>query len=1044
MFAHFFIKRPVFAWVISIVIMLFGVLAIRTLPIAQYPDVAPPAISISASYSGASAETMENSVTQILEQQLKGLDGLQSFSSSSSSTGRTSITVTFNQGIDPDNAQIQVQNKVQQALTRLPSEVQRQGVSVTKAQNDFLLIMALYDDTDRSSSTDISDYMASNLQDPISRIPGVGDVQIFGSEYAMRIWLDPSKLATYGLMPSDITAAVQAQNTQVSAGQIGGLPSPPDQELNATVTAQSRLRTPQQFRDIILKSDSSGAHVHLGDVARVELGSESYSIVTRLNGHAAAGLAVKLAPGSNALSTAEGVKALAQELSSNFPEGYHLEFPLDSTEFIKLSVHEVIKTLFEAIALVVVVMFIFLQSWRATLIPAISVPVVLLGTFGVLWIAGYSINTLTLFGVVLSIGLLVDDTIVVVENVERLMTERKLSALDATMESMTEINSALIGIAMVLSAVFLPMAFFGGSTGVIYRQFSITIVASMVLSVFIALTLTPALCATLLKPAEPQAQSGFFGWFNRTFNKNLDRYEHGVTGVLNRPVRFMLIYGCLGAVLVVLYVRLPSGFLPTEDQGSNMVQFTLPVGASQKRSLEVGKTIERHYLEAEKDNTKAIFTIVGFGFGGSGQNTGLAFVALKDWSERTDEKDRADSISNRAMATFYRSRDAQIYALTPPAIQGLGQSAGFTFQLQASATTDRAQLLGFRNQLLGLAAAEPSLAAVRPSGLEETPQLKIDIDQSKAVSSGLALSDINSTLSAAWGSTYINDFIDRGRVKRVYMQGDAPFRSQPDDLYQWYVRGQSNAMTPFSAFATTHWERGPDNLERFNGLASYAIQGQGAPGVSSGEAMDTMERLARQLPQGTTFAWSDLSYQERESSGQAIRLYALSILIVFLCLAALYNSWSIPFSVLMVIPLGIVGTILAATLRGLENDVFFQVALITTIGLAAKNAILIVEFAEAAEQRGLSIWNAALEGARLRLRPIVMTSLAFMAGVLPLAVATGAGANSRISIGTGIIGGTLTATVLAIFFVPLFFVLVRGLAIRFQKSKTPSASQETP
>lgn len=588
------------------------------------------------------------------------------------------------------------------------------------------------------------------------------------------------------------------------------------------------------------------------------------------------------------------------------------------------------------------------------------------------------------------------------------------------------------------------MAFFGGSTGVIYRQFSITIVASMVLSVFIALTLTPALCATLLKPAEHQAQSGFFGWFNRTFNKNLNRYEHGVTGVFKRPVRFMLIYGCLGAVLVVLYMRLPSGFLPTEDQGSNMVQFTLPVGASQKRSLEVGKTIERHYLEAEKDNTKAIFTIVGFGFGGSGQNTGLAFVALKDWSERTDEKDRADSISNRAMATFYRSRDAQIYALTPPAIQGLGQSSGFTFQLQASATTDRAQLLGFRNQLLGLAAAEPSLAAVRPSGLEETPQLKIDIDQSKAVSSGLALSDINSTLSAAWGSTYINDFIDRGRVKRVYMQGDAPFRSQPDDLYQWYVRGQSNAMTPFSAFATTHWERGPDNLERFNGLASYAIQGQGAPGVSSGEAMDTMEHLANQLPQGTTFAWSDLSYQERESSGQAIRLYALSILIVFLCLGALYNSWSIPFSVLMVIPLGIVGTILAATLRGLENDVFFQVALITTIGLASKNAILIVEFAEAAEQRGLSIWNAALEGARLRLRPIVMTSLAFMAGVLPLAVATGAGANSRISIGTGIIGGTLTATVLAVFFVPLFFVLVRGLAIRFQKSKTPSASQETP
>ncbi|MFA4912372.1 MAG: efflux RND transporter permease subunit [Burkholderiaceae bacterium] len=1030
MLAKFFIDRPVFAWVLAIATMLIGVMAIRSLPIALYPDVAPPTVRVSATYAGASAESLENSVTQILEQQLVGIDGLQSFSSSSSSAGTSSITVTFTQGTNPDTAQIQVQNKIQQAIPRLPSEVQRQGVTVEKAQSDFLMILAIYDETDQASSTDVSDYLVSNVQDPLSRVQGVGGVQVFGSEYAMRIWLDPSKLAAYGLMPSDVNAAVQAQNTQISAGQIGALPAPSGQELNATVTAQSRLRTPEQFENIILRANNAGSKVLLKDVARVELGNESYSIVTRLNGHPASGLAVQLAPGSNALSTAEAVKSLATSLSRGMPAGYKLSFPLDNTDFIKLSVEEVLKTLAEAMVLVVLVMYIFLQNWRATIIPVISIPVVLLGTFGVLWLAGYSINTLTLFGIVLSIGLLVDDTIVVVENVERLMQEKGLSARDATIESMHEINGALIGIGVVLAAVFLPMAFFGGSTGIIYQQFSITIVTSVVLSVIVALILTPALCAVMLKPHAHGERRGFFGWFNRTFDKNLHRYERSVAGILKRPLRFMLIYAALGVVLLVLFQRLPTGFLPSEDQGANLVQFTLPVGASQARTLEVAKDIERAYLEDEKANTNAIFSIVGFGLGGSGQNTGLAFVSLKNWAERDGVENRADSISNRLMARFATARDAQIFALTPPAIQGLGQSGGFSFQLQASPGTSRAQLLQRRNQLLGLAAQEGTLAAVRPGGLEETPQLKIDIDQSKAVASGLSLSDVASTLTSAWGSTYVNDFIDRERVKRVYMQGDGQFRSKPEDLDRWHVRNDAGEMTPFSAFATSHWERGPDSLERFNGLASYLIQGQGAPGVSSGAAMDTIEAVAGKLDAGMTYEWSDLSYQERLSSGQAVWLYAVSILVVFLCLAALYESWSIPLSVLLVIPLGVVGALAAASLRGLENDIYFQVALVTTIGLAARNAILIVEFAEAAERRGATLWDAAIEGARLRLRPILMTSLAFIAGVMPLALSSGAGANSRIAIGTGVIGGTLTATVLAVFFIPLFFVLVRKIALR--------------
>jgi multidrug efflux pump len=1027
MLARFFVSRPIFAWVIAIVIMLAGSAAITSLPVAQYPDVAPPTVSINANYVGADAQTVENSVTQVLEQQLTGLDGLLYFSSSSSSAGSASIQVTFEQGTNPDTAQVQVQNKVQQALARLPASVQQQGVTVTKSQQDFLMIVAVYDETDQSTGSDVSDYLVSNFQDPIARVQGVGGTRVFGSQYAMRIWLDATKLLSYNLMPSDIRAAIEAQNAQVSAGKIGGMPTLPEQQLNATVTAQSKLQTPDQFRAIIVKHDPSGATVRLGDVARVEVGSESYDAIPRASGHPASGLAVMLAPGANALNTAEAVREVVNELSQSLPHGYRIVFPRDSTAFIKISIEEVVKTLAEAIVLVVIVMFVFLQNWRATLIPAIAVPVVLLGTFGVLQMFGYSINTLTMFAMVLSIGLLVDDAIVVVENVERIMREEKLSPREATLKSMGEITPALIGIATVLTAVFLPMAFFSGSTGVIYRQFSITIVSSMILSVVVALVLTPALCAQILKPHENTEHRGFFGWFNRNFDRAIGRYEHGVLKILKRPVQGMLAFGAVVLVMAVLLFRLPTGFLPLEDEGQVMVQFTLPAGASVSRTLEVAKRIEHHFLETEKDNVQTLFTLSGFNFSGSGQNAGMAFVALKHWDERKGAENRADTIATRATMALSQIRDAQVFSLNPPSIRGLGQSGGFEFQLQASAGSDRETLNQLRDQLLASARTEPMLSAVRLGSLPDTPQLHVDIDQAKASSLGLSLSDINTSLSAAWAGVYVNDFIDRARVKRVYMQADAPYRSSPDDLSQWYVRSETGTMTPFSAFATTRWTYGPENLSRYNGLASYSIQGSAAPGESSGTAMDKMEELASKLPPGSGYDWSGLSYQERLAGGQTTTLYTISILVVFLCLAALYESWSVPLSVILVIPLGVIGAVLGATLRGLENDVYFQVALLTTIGLSAKNAILIVEFAEAAYLRGSSAMDAAIEAARLRLRPILMTSLAFVAGVMPLALSTGAGANSRISIGTGVVGGTLTATALAIFLVPLFFVLVRKL-----------------
>ena len=1028
MLARFFANRPVFAWVISIVIMLAGIASIRALPIAQYPDVAPPSVNISAGYPGASAETVENSVTQVLEQQLTGIDGLEYFSSSSSSAGQASISVTFKQGTNADTAQVQVQNKVQQAIPRLPSAVQQQGIVVSKAQSNFLMVIAIYDGSDRASNGDISDYVASTLVDPIARVDGVGSLQVFGGSYAMRIWLDPTKLLAYKLMPSDVTAAIATQNVQVSAGKIGQQPAPPGQQLNATVTAQSKLRTVQQFRDVIVKYDTTGATVRLGDVARVELGSESYDVTVRLNTHPASGFAVQLAPNANAMDVAESVKAAVQRFAPTLPAGWSVSFPYDTTKFIRLSILEVVKTLIEAIVLVVIVMFVFLQSWRATLIPVIAVPVVLLGTFSVLRVLGYTINTLTMFAMVLSIGLLVDDAIVVVENVERLMREERLSPLDATVRSMKEITGALVGIATVLSAVFLPMAFFTGSTGVIYRQFSITIVASMLLSVFVALTITPAMCASLLRSTAEHAapRRGPFGWFNRGFDGMTRGYQAAVARMVRGPLRWLVPYAAIVAVMGLLLVRLPQGFLPAEDQGLGFAIWTLPSGAVMSRTNEVAKLVEHHYLETEKANVESLFTISGFSFLGVGQNTGIAFVAFKDWDLRPGKDNTTQAISNRAMGMLSRVRDAQIFALTPPAIQGLGQSQGFDFQLQATGATDRAALAGARDQLLGAAAKDPKLFGVRRADLPETPQLHIDIDQAQAMAHGLAPADISSTLSAAWGGAYINDFIDRGRVKRVFVQGDAPYRSKPEDLGSWYVRGQAGGMTPFSAFATTSWRFGAESLARYNGLASYNIQGAGAPGVSSGDAMDEIASIAKTVP-GTTYAWSGLSYQEQLASGQTLKLYLISILVIFLCLAALYESWSVPFSVLMVIPLGIVGAVLAATLRGLENDVYFRVALLTTIGLSSKNAILIVEFAEAAYHRGASLIDAAVTGARLRLRPILMTSLAFVAGVMPLAVSTGAGANSRVAIGTGIVGGTLTGTVVAVFFVPVFFVVVRKL-----------------
>ena len=1028
MFSRFFVRRPVFAWVIAILIMLAGMLAIRTLPVAQYPDVAPPSIKISATYTGASAQTLENSVTQVIEQQLTGLDNLLYFTSTSSSDGSVSINVTFEQGTDPDTAQVQVQNKVQQAESRLPTEVQQSGITVEKSQSNFLLIMGVYDKTDTASSSDIADWLVSNMQDPLARVDGVGSLQVFGAEYAMRIWLDPAKLASYSLMPSDVQSAIEAQNVQVSAGKIGALPSSNAQQLTATVRAQSRLQTVDEFKKIIVKSQSNGAVVRISDVARVEMGSEDYTATAKLNGHPAAGMAVMLSPGANALNTATAVKDKIAEFKKSMPEGYDVAYPKDSTEFIKISVEDVIQTLFEAIILVVVVMYLFLQNIRATLIPALAVPVVLLGTFGVLALFGYSINTLTLFAMVLAIGLLVDDAIVVVENVERIMSEEGLTPREATRKSMGQIQGALVGIAMVLSAVFVPMAFFGGTTGAIYRQFSITIVAAMVLSVLVAMILTPALCATLLKPlkkGEHHGQKGFFAWFNQMFNRNAERYEKGVAKILHRSLRWIVIYVLLLGGMVFLFLRLPTSFLPLEDRGMFTTSVQLPSGSTQQQTLKVVEQIEKYYFTHEKDNIMSVFATVGSGPGGNGQNVARMFIRLKDWSERDSKTGTSFAIIERATKAFNQIKEARVIASSPPAISGLGSSAGFDMELQDHAGAGHDALMAARNQLLALAAENPELTRVRHNGLDDSPQLQIDIDQRKAQALGVAIDDINDTLQTAWGSSYVNDFMDRGRVKKVYVQAAAPYRMLPDDINLWYVRNKDGGMVPFSAFATSRWETGSPRLERYNGYSAVEIVGEAAPGVSTGTAMDIMESLVKQLPNGFGLEWTAMSYQERLSGAQAPALYAISLLVVFLCLAALYESWSVPFSVMLVVPLGVIGALLATWMRGLENDVYFQVGLLTVIGLSAKNAILIVEFANEMNQKGHDLFEATLHACRQRLRPILMTSLAFIFGVLPMATSTGAGSGGQHAVGTGVMGGMISATILAIYFVPLFFVLVR-------------------
>jgi len=1044
MLSRFFIDRPIFAWVIAIIIMITGTLAALNLPVRQYPALAPPQIGISLNYAGASAQTVQDTVVQVIEQQMNGIDNLDYINSESNADGSAQLTLTFSQGTVPDTAQVQVQNKLQLALPLLPQEVQQAGIRVNKPARNFLIVLGFISTDNSMSNEDLTDYVATNLLDPLNRTKGVGDVTIFGSQYAMRIWVDPSKLNNYGLTTGDVVAAIRAQNVQVSVGQIGGLPAEPGQAINASIIGPTRLSTPDQFRSILLRVNPDGSQVRVGDVARVALNSESYTRDTKYNGNPAAGMAIRLATGENALETVKGIHQTLDALAPFFPRGFEIVYPLDTTPFVRTSIKEVVKTLFEAVVLVFLVMYLFLQNARATIIPTIAVPVVLLGTFGILAACGFSINTLTMFGMALSIGLLVDDAIVVVENVERVMSEEGLDPREATRKSMDQITGALIAIALVLAAVFVPMAFFGGSIGVIYRQFSITLVSAMSLSVLVALVLTPALCATILKPLPPSGHvehTGFFKWFNHWFDRGRARHASGLNAMLNRSGRSMLVY--LGIVLMmgVLFVRIPKAFMPNEDTGFMYGQVQTPPGASKERTWAALDKAQTYLLNSEKDSIDGVFSVAGFNFAGTGQNSGLLFIKLKDWDERTKSSQQMPALLARANKYFSGVKEANIIAVPPPAVLELGNTAGFDMMLQNRGGLTREAFLAARNQLLGEAGKDPRLAGVRPNGVEDAPQFKLDIDREKASALGVSIADINQTLQTGWASTYVNDFIDRGRVKRVYVQGDTQSRMQPDDLNRWYVRNAQGGMVPFSAIAHGEWTYGPQKLVRFNGVPAYQIQGAPSPGHSSGEAMDAMEEIVAKLPPGVGLEWNGLSYEEKKSGSQAPLLYALSLAIVFLCLAALYESWSIPVTVLLVVPLGVVGAVIATLARGLTNDAYFQVGLLVTIGLAAKSAILIVEFAKENFDHGQELVEAVVHAARQRLRPILMTSLAFMSGVMPLALSSGAGSGAQHAVGTGVIGGMLFSTFLAVFFVPVFFVVVLS---RFKVKPVTMKVDETP
>ncbi len=1031
--SRFFIHRPIFAWVIAILIMLVGVLAINGLPIEQYPKIAPPQVTVNAVYPGADAETVENSVTQVIEQQMKGIDGLMYMSSSSSATGSASVTLTFENDTDPDTAQVQVQNKLQSATSSLPEIVQRMGVNVEKSASDFLMVAAFVSEDGSMNQSDIADYVSTNVVDPLSRVEGVGGTNVFGSAYAMRIWLDPAKLRAYNLMPSDVSAAISSQNVQVSAGQLGTLPTNTDRAvINATVSVQSYMQTAEEFENILLKTDTAGAQVRIKDVARVEVGSENYQFRAVYNGNPASGMAIMLAPGANALEVREAVGARLDELSQNFPQGLKLVIPYDTTPFVRLSITQVVYTLLEAVVLVFLVMFLFLQNWRATIIPTLAVPVVILGTFAVLSFFGFSINILTMFAMVLAIGLLVDDAIIVVENVERILEEDpNISVLDATIKSMNEISRVVVGIALILSVVFVPMIFFGGSSGVIYRQFAVTLITSMALSAIIALVFTPALCVTILKRQahkDIHTQKGFFGWFNRFFYKASQRYENFVGKTFASKLIYLAAYAAVVAVVAFVFMRLPSSFVPEEDQGSVMTLVQLPAGSTLDKTNAVMDQLIQYYQNQEADNIESVFAISGFSFMGSGQNAGMSFVKLKDWDDRKGDENTAQSIANRAMAMNMMIPEASlIFPMAPPPIQGFGNASGFDMQLKDVGGVGHQALLDARNQLMGMAMQNPTIAMIRPGGQEDAPKLKLDINQEQAAAYGVPLATINSTISQAWGGSYVNDFIDRGRIKRVYIQGEADSRVVPEDINRWYVRNNAGEMVSFGAFSTSHWEYGSPSLSRYNGVSSMALTGSAAPGMSTGDAMVAMEQMAAQLPEGIDYEWTGLSLEQQKSGGQAPLLYAISVLVIFLCLAALYESWSVPFSVILVIPLGVIGALLLTKMHGLANDVYLQVALLTVVGLSAKNAILIIEFAKEIQESGRTLKESVMQAARMRLRPIIMTSLAFGMGVVPLYIATGAGSGSQNAVGTGVVGGVITSTFLGIFFIPMFYVWVRTL-----------------